>query len=832
MFPFSSNLNLSILDDIMNFFKNLIYAISRRALCGIYEIFICSISRLCDLCQLIFRKFAGISEYAVTVDTPVGNNFSNNQGQNDIIFNLLSSRIVQNVFFSLLALAIILLLVTTFVANIKAEWNAEKSGNRKTVIKNAFKGLLNFVAVPVISLAGIMISNGLLKAVDGATNIAGNQTYISGQIFMACAYSSNRVRMSEDNSDAGGLGKYRSGSFGELITTEYGNFGIFVDDDAGSGGYRAAEKIDQAFVNGMRINFKKQSVLIGDSQQNIAISGNKNANKLYYGGRLDFWYLGLNITYPYSYLGVIVDVYANQGIQYGSDTFEQPVINFSMYDVGIVSYYYDLMSFDYLLFLVVSIICMWILISTAVGLIKRMFMLVLLFVISPPVCAMYPIDEGKALGKWRTEFVKSLLSAYAVVVVMNLFLTLLPLFTKINVFSSADSAARLGEMWPFIYREALGMDNWRMPEVVINATNNNIRMFIILGSLFFIKGAISTIANIFNFGNAYEDGSAVTKQIGKTVAGAAALAVGLPPVVAAGLARSNATKAGVSAMGAKPAGQASGGAAGGASGGAAGGVPGGSGEGAGPTPGAGRAVQPDRAFGFNPQGGQGNGGGAGGSGGAGASGGGGIRRDETPPLQPVPIPPQPEASFEAKERGKKARDAYLKKSAFADGGVFGAMLKKSKQISAVTSTVYGALFGGVGFSKTLGGLSDISKSVDENYKSDERFVLTAEEENAKKQREKEQEEAKKQKEAEMARQEAIQKKKQKMDLLQKELAELQNQLEQVEKSHQRLTHIRKAQRTQEMQNEINALKVKGEQIKIQMAAKQSEINLLMSESEN
>ena len=79
------------------------------------------------------------------------------------------------------------------------------------------------------------MSNALLQAIDGATQIGQTQTYLSGQLFVACGYSSNRVRNSEDNSEGKGMGHYYAESFGALIAADYatgnpslngtGNFG-------------------------------------------------------------------------------------------------------------------------------------------------------------------------------------------------------------------------------------------------------------------------------------------------------------------------------------------------------------------------------------------------------------------------------------------------------------------------------------------------------------------------------------------------------------------------------------------------------------------------------
>ena len=77
-------------------------------------------------------------------------------------------------------------------------------------------------------------------------------------------------------------------------------------------------------------------------------------------------------------------------------------ITCSLYNVGFVYFYYDLTlsGFDYLICTISLLFCSYILLIASLGLVKRLFLTVTLFLVSAPICATYPIDGGKILERW------------------------------------------------------------------------------------------------------------------------------------------------------------------------------------------------------------------------------------------------------------------------------------------------------------------------------------------------------------------------------------------------------------------------------------------------
>ena len=237
-----------------NFFSGLWERIGRV----FYTLIIVALGRVADICQLVFKKLAGISSTGVS--------FGNGEVvQGDIVLAFINSDIVKNVFFSMLILAVVLLLITTFAATIKTEFAKDGNNNKRAVINNAFRGLANFALVPIICIFGLFVGNGLLKAIDGATSLGGATT-LSSQIFLAGGYNANRARKSQTTSEDGDF-TYEPGSFGEKLKL-YGNFGVFLDDTSGINKQSAADKIDACFG-------QNYSILVGKGVGNITtkISG-------------------------------------------------------------------------------------------------------------------------------------------------------------------------------------------------------------------------------------------------------------------------------------------------------------------------------------------------------------------------------------------------------------------------------------------------------------------------------------------------------------------------------------------------------------------------------
>ena len=357
-----------------------------------------------DVLQDIFGAFAGIDNIVYDGQLITSGN-TGAETDTGIVYFLLTSDLAKNIFFSMLILAIILLLIFLAMAFIRNVYS-EKTKNWKEIVGLAIKGIGNFIFIPVGALLGIWLGNIVLQAINGAT-ASGNSLTISRQLFVCSAYNANKLRGEE----------YQNGQMSELMIAAVSQFcsqyGISVDTSQTDPAYYA-DCIDDAYGTG------------GPS--------------ISWYWEVDDWYSLWNINYVVLVVGGI----------------------FILYVFGALSF----------------------------GMVKRLFMLLLLFIISPIVCSMYPIDNGNAAGNWRKTFLKHTISAYSAVAGLNLFFALLPIIQNIEF---ADGGAT-------------GFD-------VIGLTS----LLLLIAGLYMVKEFISVVNSFIGAEDAYGGGVTLFGMVGGRV---------------------------------------------------------------------------------------------------------------------------------------------------------------------------------------------------------------------------------------------------------------------------------------------------------------------------
>lgn len=110
------------------------------------------------------------------------------------------------------------------------------------------------------------------------------------------------------------------------------------------------------------------------------------------------------------------------------------------YNISEVSQYYNYAYINYLLLLFGAVFALKALFFSCFGMVIRLYKCAVLFIISPAVIGMTPINEG-GLGKWRTAFIGQVLSAYGTILSLNLFFIIVRvlLSIEVNFVSSADN---------------------------------------------------------------------------------------------------------------------------------------------------------------------------------------------------------------------------------------------------------------------------------------------------------------------------------------------------------------------------------------------------------
>ena len=90
-------------------------------------------------------------------------------------------------------------------------------------------------------------------------------------------------------------------------------------------------------------------------------------------------------------------------------------------------------SFLYLPSMIASIALMIALVVAIINLAKRVYEIVLLYIVMPVSMATLPLDDGAKFKMWRETFVTKIILAYGTVFSVNIFILLLPLISKMHI---------------------------------------------------------------------------------------------------------------------------------------------------------------------------------------------------------------------------------------------------------------------------------------------------------------------------------------------------------------------------------------------------------------
>lgn len=361
-----------------------------------------------DFIQAMFRRLAGLP--------------MEGRENPDIVQNLINSEIVRNTIIALTILAVCLLFIATFVQLARVEFTEEGAKNSKTpIITQALKAFAMFVIVPVTCMLGVFMSNLVLKMVDSATS-GGNSKTISGLIFKVGAYDANIIR----NEGVGSV----------IIPTPYAPqyIGLWIADmllfgmDAIAGGlvdtetdWRSAYAVVDSDGN---LNAKSVAILPS------TISGDRDA-------------MAAQLDDIFASDGESSRAAASGGSFISGTFILENVTKINYTSIAAVRYFYNIINFNFLMVFLAIPFAMKALFHTCFGLVMRIYNVIILFVISPPLIALMPLDGGNAYKGWRQKFIGNVISAYGTVAGLNLFFQILPLVNEIEFFETNNPATKI-----------------------------------------------------------------------------------------------------------------------------------------------------------------------------------------------------------------------------------------------------------------------------------------------------------------------------------------------------------------------------------------------------
>lgn len=396
-----------------------------------------------DLLQDIFRKLAGLEDTWI----------DGQEGSGDVLINVLKSQVVVDTLISVTVFAVALVIIATIVQMVRTEYTTEGSKNSKEgIIGKALKSLVMFILIPVVCLFGIRTSNYLLKAVDAATS-GGGSSSISGSIFLASATNANRIA-NEDAEDDFNISNINITSL--LSAMIGGSLSHAVFDGASSNYY--VVKYKDTFKSNATSPEKARSDI--GKQIDSAISMPKSETTLEMTN-------GSKISYE---------------------------------NVGAVSYFYSMNKLNIIVLYVAAYLVLKSLFSAALGMIVRIYKCTALFIIAPAAIGLQPLDDGSAYKKWKGQFISNVLSAYGIVVGLNIFFVVSGIVSKISLWNP---------------------DNW-----INYGLNRFMQAFFIVAGATQLNAIAKMMGDLIGAADAMADGAGVTKGIGELTSGMGKMAGG------------------------------------------------------------------------------------------------------------------------------------------------------------------------------------------------------------------------------------------------------------------------------------------------------------------
>lgn len=144
-----------------------------------------------------------------------------------------------------------------------------------------------------------------------------------------------------------------------------------------------------------------------------------------------------------------------------------------------------------------------ILMQSAWGMIKRIYDIVILFMVMPGFASTMVFDD-KRFSKWKDNLIKSIFSAYGVMIGLNIFFVLVPVISNAtsNIFTKADLPETIASN-PIFAR--------------VDLLNELVSLMFTLVALTLLQTLPGYISGMLDFGDVYGDGEKVKKSVDKMI---------------------------------------------------------------------------------------------------------------------------------------------------------------------------------------------------------------------------------------------------------------------------------------------------------------------------
>ena len=110
----------------------------------------------------------------------------------------------------------------------------------------------------------------------------------------------------------------------------------------------------------------------------------------------------------------------------------------SPYKLSDVKIYFNVRKLDYIILIGLGLVFSFLLLIALIAVVRRLFNLLLLYIVSPLFAATIPLDDGEHFGKWRNLFVGTCFTGYGMLVAMKLYLLICPTIMGSELTMSAS----------------------------------------------------------------------------------------------------------------------------------------------------------------------------------------------------------------------------------------------------------------------------------------------------------------------------------------------------------------------------------------------------------
>lgn len=354
---------------------------------------------LYELLDTIFEMFAVLCgiETLETVDA---------DAPRSLIEIFLQSSAVTRAFLLIVIVSVFVAAASTIVAIVKNIINM-KGGERKSHAKTVGQGFGSIIVtlcMALVMIVGISMSNIVLQKVYAATSPDDNVTPAS-ILFDMCV---SKDYVIDYNNPVPNMVPKIDPETGEVMKDENGEIIMEVEVDyEGNVVYTYPRMPDPS-----------------DPSKDYYTSGWRNNNSVETLSKIvqsDGW----NSLTPDKVFGVhkkVLGLFEDADKKYTT----QPMV--------------EMETFNFFLAYLVVVIMLVAIIWSMLGLVKRVYDLVLLFMALPLISATIPLDDGARFKQWRDSVVSKVILAYGVVLSINIFLLITPIINNISFASLGWSA--------------------------------------------------------------------------------------------------------------------------------------------------------------------------------------------------------------------------------------------------------------------------------------------------------------------------------------------------------------------------------------------------------